>query len=278
MKQNRTILSSWQSFLQSRYLILVFCLLTLNFPGLSKSYSQIIRKSKIQFTGVDNLIITADNYFSRKDNPYILLFHTERSSRGEFDSLAYRFAKMHYNCLAVDLRSGDSYGYIKNETALYARKKGFDNRLASVEKDIISSIDYIRTISDQNVILLGSSSSATMAIKTATSQTGIDGVIALSPGEFFIPEYELADNIQDIGFPLFLAGNSNEAKYLEKMVSTKNDDSAISIAVSSASGNVRGSDLLRKSNPSSDEYWMSVLIFIRSIKRNPDGKIPDSSL
>ena len=69
--------------------------------------AQIIRKSKVTFFSSDSLSITADHYFSKKTNPCILLFHTENSSRGEFDSIAGRFARMQYNCLAVDLRSGE---------------------------------------------------------------------------------------------------------------------------------------------------------------------------
>ena len=102
MKQKKIISLFLQKLNSKRLLkfsilaIILFSILTAE-----NAFSQIVRKSKLEFYSTDSLILTADHYYSNKDNPYILFFHSENSSRGEFDNIAYRFSKMHYNCLAV---------------------------------------------------------------------------------------------------------------------------------------------------------------------------------
>ena len=100
LKQKLTISSFWRRFpdpVTGRYngttFTVISALLLLLLPVIH-SNAQIIRKSKVTFLASDSLLITADHYYSKKTNPYILLFHTENASRGEFDSIADRFARM----------------------------------------------------------------------------------------------------------------------------------------------------------------------------------------
>ena len=44
----------------------------------------VITKKTVTFSSADQLLITADEYIIEDDNPYILLFHQQESSRGEF--------------------------------------------------------------------------------------------------------------------------------------------------------------------------------------------------
>ena len=68
-------------------------------------------KKKVTFTAEDGLEITADLYVEKEEYPYILLFHQAESSRGEYNETAIKLAKLRYNCLAVDLRSGNNSNY-----------------------------------------------------------------------------------------------------------------------------------------------------------------------
>ena len=96
-----------------------------------------------------------------------------------------------YNCLAVDLRSGYAYGFVDNETALRAKQKGFNTSLISSAKDIDAAIDYAVRLSGQPVILLGSSSSASLCLIEGAGNPNVKAIMALSPGEFFKPGIEI---------------------------------------------------------------------------------------
>ena len=84
---------------RNRVIIIVVSL----FMAFVLSAFNVIRKETVVFHSADSLQITADEYIIAKENPYILLFHEQGSSRGEFESIAERLCKMDYNCLAVDL-------------------------------------------------------------------------------------------------------------------------------------------------------------------------------
>jgi len=226
---------------------------------------QVIRKSKITFFSEDDLEITADHYYSKKSNPYIILFHQEGASRGEFETIAERFLKMNYNCLAVDLRSGDRYGFTVNETAQRAKEKGLSTVLLESLKDVKSSIEYIKTISDKPVILLGSSFSASLAIIEAKKDSTVKAVVAFSPGEFFLPVIELKNELQDFNKPVFAGFSEEEAYYVKDIFSLSNND-RLSLFSPSYNYGKRTAEALLSSNKSNDEYWLALLIFLRSLQ------------
>lgn len=255
----------------------VILLFIFNLVSPAPANAQIVRKSKIEFPAIDSLLITADHYYSRKEYPYILLFHTELSSRGEVDSLAQRFVKMRYNCLAVDLRSGDKYGFVKNETAERALAEGLDVRIEAGEKDIISTLEFVKSLTYNPVLLLGSSSSASLCIKVAAGRDNIGGILAFSPGEFFLPEFGVPSVLPDFNTPVFIAGNATEEPYLNEMFSGL-PDKYKSLMTPSGNSLGRGSELLLSGNPARDEYWMAVLIFIKSLNEIPDGEVPCNPL
>jgi dienelactone hydrolase len=226
--------------------------------------SQIIRKSTLCFYSGDSILITADHYRSKEKNPYIILIHQENSSRGVFDSIAERFVKMNYNCLAVDLRNGDKYEFVNNETAQRARQLGHLINQNAAENDLAATIDFIFGTSKQKLILLGSSSSASMALKLAVGNEKIKAVIALSPGEFYRPEYELKSFIENLNKPLFITGNEEETNYYKSIIDDL-EAPMISLYRPSDFTPIRGNELLLKSNNLQNEYWFALLIFIKSL-------------
>ena len=88
----------------------------------------VIKKETVTFTSADGLQITADEYIIEKDNPYILLFHEQGSSRGEFQTIARKLCKMDYNCLAVDMRNGGNDNFVSNETVKQCQIKKCSHR------------------------------------------------------------------------------------------------------------------------------------------------------
>ncbi len=252
-------------FKQKHLNLSISALVILIFLSIGDSNAQIVRKSKVEFYSVDSLLVTADHYYSRKDNPYILLFHTEKSSRGEFDVIAERFIKMQYNCVAVDIRTGNKYGFVKNETSGRAVDLGVDKQLLDGEKDIRAALDFVKSLSDKNIILLGSSSSASLSLKIAAEENNINAVIALSPGEFFQPNFEVRSIFEKYNTPVFIAGNLSEEPYLIDIFSDLKEEYKTMISPPDYTLG-RGTGLLLAENPTSNEYWFSILIFIKSLK------------
>lgn len=241
--------------------VLIFIILLAS----GSSWSSLIRKNKVEFKADDGITITADNYFTNKTSPYLILFHQERSSRGEYDSIVERFVKIGYNCLVVDLRSGDKYGFVENETS---RNLSDDVRPATVMesiKDVKASIEYAWNLNREKVILLGSASSASLALLEGKNNDMVKAVIALSPGEYFQPAVGMKSYLS--GFPkkIFVGCSTNELPFVEEMFSDT-DPSNITIFKPSYGTGERGSAALLRGGSNRDEYWLSLLIFFNSIK------------
>jgi dienelactone hydrolase len=265
LKQNLIISLFLRKSDQSGFLKVFLLALLFGLNGFSHiSKAQIIRKGTVDFYSSDSLLITADHYLSRPADPYILLFHRESSSRGEFDSIAERFVKMRYNCLAVDLRVGDNYGYVNNRTAPRARKKKLSSR-QGIEKDIRAAISFVEEMSDEKVILLGSSLSATLALKVASEDERVKAVMAFSPGEYLRPRQTLRRILKKLTIPVYIACNPAEYPYLLEAVDGI-EEGTLTLFEPPENTTQRASGMLRKSNPSYDGYWFSVLIFIKSIQ------------
>lgn len=218
----------------------------------------------VNFYTSDSLLISADHYYSDPEDPYILLFHTEESSRGEYAGLAERFVKMHYNCLAVDLRKGDKYGYIDNLSATRAKNLQIDKKKYTAN-DILAAIDYAFRQSNKKVILLGSSWSASHALKIGSSSPMVQAIIAFSPGEAFVSGIRLADILKQTDLPVYIASSPEEMAFMDSTI-RNNSNANVTLFDPPEKTLNRGIQLLFDNNPSHNEYWLSLLIFIKSLK------------
>jgi len=242
--------------------LLTISLLTLFFPETNSA--QIIRKSQVSFKASDGLLVTADLYLSKKSNPYIILFHQEKSSRGEFDSITSRFIKMNYNCMAVDLRSGENLGFVNNETFKRAREDGYPYSLPEAMKDMEAAIDYLYHSTGNKISIFGSSSSASMALIEGRDNEHVNAVLAFSPGEYFAPEYKLKSILTNYPKPVFVACTSDEIKYFSDIEGFPGPDKIL--FKTTMKEGVRGTSALRRENPLRDEYWLSLLLFFKSLQ------------
>jgi len=225
---------------------------------------QVIRKSQVSFLASDSLLVSADLYQSRKSNPFIVLFHEEQSCKGEFDSIVSRFIKMNYNCLAVDLRSGDNLGFLKNETAIRAKEGGYSTSLTSAALDMTAAINYIFLLSSKKVNIYGSGSSASLALIVGRDNENVKAIVAFSPGEYFEPEYNLKTILTNYPKPLFVGCTALEYTYFSDIEGFPGTDKVL---FKPASGEgMRGTRALLRENLSRDEYWLSLLIFFKSLQ------------
>jgi pimeloyl-ACP methyl ester carboxylesterase len=233
-------------------------------PAVSVALAQGTRE-KVTFTAEDGIEIKADKYLENEDYPYILLFHQEGSSRGEFNDIAERFLKLRYNCLAVDLRTGDNANFVKNETAQNAGGQHSSFRLLDAAKDIRAAIEYVWLLNPVEPILLGSSFSASLVMLEGLNNPHVRAVIAFSPGEYFGDDLRMEEAIDSISRPLFIAVTEREEPYVMQMMSHVPAET-YTLFKPQQSG-VHGARALWEDNPSKDEYWLALLLFINNLNK-----------
>ena len=191
------------------------------------------QKTVVSFPSADSLELTADLYFLADSLPYLLLMHEQGSSRGEFESLAERFQKMDYNCMAVDIRNGGNANFISNETVRQTRTGNYILGREEVENDIRASVNYAFNKSGKEVVLLGSGATGSLCLKICKEMDEVKGVIALSPGEFYAPFLSIQDTISNIQKQVFVASTKTEYPYIEQMLSGIDDEFKTSFKSSS---------------------------------------------
>jgi len=222
-------------------------------------------KEKVSFPSEDGIEITADKYLVNEEYPYILLFHQAGSSRGEFRDIAEKFLKLRYNCLAVDLRSGDNANFVNNETASRARGAGKSVNFLDAREDMAAAIDYAHDLNSKEVILLGSSYSASLALLEGLNHPKVGAVIAFSPGEYFGKDLRLEDSLKICSKPLFVAVTQREQPYVQQMLTAFSEDDYTLFQPDTLG--VHGARALWDDNPTKDEYWLALLMFINNLNK-----------
>jgi len=224
----------------------------------------------INFKSADNLLITADQYFSQPINttPIIVLFHQAGSSRGEYNDIAPRLNRLGFNCIAVDLRSGEYSRGKDNETSIRASNAGLSTNYADALPDVISALQYIRKQYDHNeVIAWGSSYSASLVLKVAGDYPQlVDGVLAFSPGEYFShlgkSKTWIRDAAKNIKVPTFITSSKGETdswNVIYEAIPSKSKTSFIP-----ATAGRHGSRALWNKYDDSEAYWQAVSKFLNS--------------
>ncbi len=255
MKPITTTSPSWENLLKILLIILF------SWTG-TFSYAQ----KKITFPATDSLSVTADLYPGSPGDPYMLLFHEEGSSRGEYREIAPRLVKMGYNCLAVDLRSGKESNYVSNETARQAGTLPTSPKLTDCLRDMQGAISWAVGQSEQPVVLLGSSFSASLCLLEAVRDSMVGAVVAFSPGEFFRPAVSVRDSLKMIRVPVLIAGSKQEYPYLTELAS-EIPPAHLTLFVPSRHNGAHGTASLLSSDPASGDYWLTLLMFFRNIRK-----------
>lgn len=224
----------------------------------SKSMSQ--GPQKVTFTSLDALTITADLYLVNDSLPFILLCHQAGSSRGEYLESAVRLNGLGYNCLAIDLRSGEVSNKIKNETAVQAKRKGRGQDYLDAEQDMIAAVYYLYNKYKKKVIVLGSSYSASLALKLGAENNKVAAVIAFSPGDYFGEEMLLSRVVTGLKIPVFLASSRTEYEKVRKIYEWI--PSAMKVQFVPGSEGDHGSKVLWQVSPAAPEYWSALENFL----------------
>lgn len=226
---------------------------------------KVVNKSTVTFSSDDKLQITADEYIIAEDNPYILLFHQQESSRGEYSSIAPKLNKMDYNCLAVDIRNGGNDNPVSNETVKSCRESRCSLGFADVENDILAAVNYAYEKSGKPVVLMGSGANASLCLKITRENDNVRAVIAMSPGEYFLPELNIRDTISGMRKPVFLTSSLSDAPYLEEMVSGISEK-YLELFIPQMGEGARGTRSLLSTNENNSEYWLALLLFFKELR------------
>lgn len=243
----------------SKAVLLAFALLISIGTG-----SALAQQRKVMFPSKDGLILSADLYEFNPDYPWIVLCHQARSSRGEFKDIALRLGKLEYNCLAVDLRSGSESNFIMNESSALAIRNGLPTGYLDAEKDIITAINNAYRIGRKKVVLLGSSFSASLALKLANENDNVMAVVAFSPGEYFGEKYSVKDSIAGLSKPMFVLCTASERSYVDELLSKTS--ASRRIVFSPAEKGVHGAKALFKDSDGSTDAWIQLINFLRKVR------------
>ncbi len=224
----------------------------------------------ITFASLDGIVISADLYtpHQSKETPLILLFHQAGSSRGEYIDIAPRLNNLGFNCIAVDLRSGDYSRGIDNQTALRASNAGLPTRYSDALPDIISAIHYARKkFPDSPIIIWGSSYSAALVLKVAGDHPQlVDAVLAFSPGEYFShlgkSKTWIQDSARNIQIPVFIASAKDEADSWQTIYQAIPSKKKTGFLPGTAGRH--GSRALWKKYNDSEAYWQAVTAFLKT--------------
>jgi dienelactone hydrolase len=223
----------------------------------------------ISFKSSDDLLITADLYtpHTADTTPLILLFHQAGSSRGEYDEIAPELNKLGFNCIAVDLRSGEYARGKDNETAIRASEKNLATSYADALPDIVASIRYARQHYKNKVIIWGSSYSAALVLKVAGDNPQlVDGVIAFSPGEYFAhlgkSKTWIRDSAKKIVVPVFISSARSEVSDwmpIFDVIDPEIRNKFVPVTVGK-----HGSRALWSKQSDSTAYWSAITKFLNS--------------
>lgn len=231
----------------------------------------------INFQSADGILISADIYmpYEASTVPMIILFHQAGSSRGEYIDIAPVLNKLGFNCIAVDLRSGEFSRGKDNLTAIRASNAGLPTSYADALPDILAALRFANKHYGSNkIIAWGSSYSASLVLKVAGDHPElIDAVLAFSPGEYFShigkSKAWIRESAKNVYIPVFITSSKNEVaswKPIYEVIPSKEKTAY----VPDMQGRHGSRALWSKYNDSS-EYWNSVTRFL-SMDRNTQKK------
>lgn len=227
-----------------------------------------IARDAATLKAADGLSISADIYrdAAKQDAPWIVLTHQAGSSRGEYRTIAPRLNKLGFNAIAIDQRSGKTFAGVRNETAQRAAARGSKRSYAAAMPDIEAAIAWAREQTSGPVLLWGSSYSAALALWLAGQKPSlVDGVIAMSPGEY-IRGRGIARAAGGITAPTLITSPAKERGKWQRIF--KAIPAKHKVGYAPTSGGRHGSSaLIAARNKSSEAYWAVVQKFLDDFKK-----------
>ena len=222
----------------------------------------------ITFLSEDSLAITADTYIVHNLNaPMIILFHQAGWSRGEYLEIAPKLNAMGFNCIAIDQRSGDKINNVVNKTHQRAVIKNKGTTYLEAYKDMKATIKFVKeNFAKGKLIVWGSSYSSALVFRLVSDFPNlVDGLLAFSPGEYFVrfgkSKSYISDFAKNITCPVFITSAHNEKQNWISIYNSLPNSNKQSF-IPKTNGNHGSRALWSKFNDSED-YWMAVNSFLK---------------
>ena len=233
-------------------------------------FSNSVSAETITIDSGDGIKITADTYIVSEDpeTPVIVLYHQAGWSRGEYVEIAPKLNQLGFNCIAVDLRSGESVNDTPNLTAQHALEANKPIRYIDALPDILSSLHFINTqYPEAKIIAWGSSYSASLVLHVAGQYPElIDGALSFAPGEYFSKQGKsrnwIRNTAAEIIAPVFITSAKNEKNNWTSIYNAIKSENKSSF-LPETEGN-HGSRALWKKFLDSEQYWQAVKTFLES--------------
>jgi len=112
---------------------------------------------------------------------------------------------------------------------------------------------------------MGSSYSASLALKIAVSNEKVLAVIAFSPGEHFEKKIDVKNSIKDLNKLAFISSTQGESKIIRNLIGEMIHFDKINHYVPQKEGK-HGALALSKTNPNHEEYWVALKMFLEKLK------------
>lgn len=221
--------------------------------------------SEVQFPSLDSLPIFADLYLIDDNAQIIVLCHQARYNKTEYRGIAEKLNKVGFNCLAIDQRSGGDFNNEMNKTNKGAIEAGKAVDYLDAEQDIVAAVNYAYFLSNNKVILWGSSYSSTLALFIGLKNEKVAAVISFSPGDYFPEIGSLTNELKFFSKPMFVTSSKEEVAELTKMIS-KMTLNAKQIQFTPTSEGTHGSRALWETDPNNKEYWDAIYLFLEKLK------------
>ncbi|MDO7841022.1 dienelactone hydrolase family protein [Sphingomonas immobilis] len=235
----------------------------------SKSHLPLTIKAQrpVTLTAADGVKVFATDYRADRPRAVILLFHQAGSGKGEYADIGPRLAKMGYDALAIDQRSGgDLYGPNATVKALGTREPQPESAAyLSAEPDLQAAVDWAKR-QKLPIIVWGSSYSSSLAFPLAARNPEVKAVLAFSPGEYFDDKALVETAATKLTVPVFVtsASDAREVAEAAKIAHAVPGGRATQFIPKAG---VHGSSTLNASkNPKgAEDSWSAVTGFLRRV-------------
>jgi len=220
---------------------------------------------EVKFKAKDGLEIEANLYEIDIDKPVILLCHQAGYNKFEYADIAPKLNEFGFNVMAIDQRSGGTFGGQNNATFERAKASKLETGFLNAEQDIEAAIDFLYEKYGKEVILWGSSYSSSLALFIGAANDKVSAMISFSPGDYFgDAKPSLSTVFQSLEKPFLITSSKEEAKVLSSLIAGAKLSKMQSQFIPQGEG-YHGSRALWEGQEGGAEYWSQVIEFLRSL-------------
>lgn len=125
----------------------------------------------------DNIQISAAYYSKESNRRAVILLHMLNNNKESWDQFSNFLLNRRYNSIAIDLR-GHGNSVVDGKTWQYFDEKEFNN----MKFDVDSAINFLKSKGFSDIVVIGASIGANLALRSAYEKEDVRAAVLLSPG------------------------------------------------------------------------------------------------